>query len=90
MINYVTKNEYQGQNIDILMESGFSSQYWATYNQWLEAGFQVQKGESGTQLMRVVEIERKDKETGEKKKIKVPKYFNVFNQEQVAKIEVAA
>ncbi len=90
MINYVTGNTYSGQNIDALAEAGFSSEYWATYNQWMEAGFQVQKGQSGTTLMRVVEVKRKDKVTGEEKKIKVPKYFNVFNQEQVAKIEVAA
>lgn len=86
MFNFKTKNPYSGQNIDILMSAGFGSEYWMTFNQAREMGYMVQKGQKGTQLMKVVEKEEKDKKSGKIVKKKVPKYFYVFNMEQMEQV----
>lgn len=85
-INAITGNEYTGGNEIILLSSGFIDQKWATYKQWKNAGFQVQKNECGTKLSRIVTV--KDKKTGEDKR--VPRFFTVFNIEQVKEIAVKA
>ena len=51
-INAKTEKPYQGGNIIILLESGYETQVWATYRQWQELGYQVQKGKKGTHLKR--------------------------------------
>ncbi len=82
--NYTTKKEYTGGNIFSLLDTPFTDQRWATYRQWKSAGFQVQKGQKGIRLTKIVTID--DKKTGEPKK--VPRGFTVFNIEQVKEIEV--
>lgn len=90
MINFKTKKAYSGQNIDILAGSGFANQFWMTYRQAQEMGYQVRKGSEGTRLMKVIEKEVKNKLTGKLEKKKLPKYFTVFNMDQMEKIEEAA
>lgn len=89
-INFKTKNEYTGGNADTLAKSGFSSQFWMTYKQAQEMGYQVRKGSEGTRLMKVIEKEVKNKITGKLEKKLLPKRFTVFNMDQMDKIEVAA
>ena len=85
--NYITGNEYQGQNqADLLMVARlnkYKSNQWATYKQWLECGRQVQKGEKGTGIMAI----GKDKEDDTKTAIR---YYRVFNEEQTKPIEEEA
>lgn len=76
--NYFTGVEYTGHNATTLNMSGYKSNQWATYRQWLEGGYQVQKGQKGQAIMKIVI----DKE-GEKR----PKFYRVFNQEQVKPIK---
>lgn len=90
MINFKTKNSYTGQNVEILAGSSFTSQFWMTYRQAQEMGYQVRKGSEGTRLMKVIEKEVKNKLTGKLEKKKLPKYFTVFNMDQMDKIEEAA
>ena len=51
-INAFTKKRYRGANTLMLWAAaarrGYSSQEWATYRQWSEAGAQVRKGEKST------------------------------------------
>ncbi len=81
--NYTTEKEYTGGNVFTLLDSKYADQRWATYRQWKLAGFQVQKGQKGFKLTKIVTVE--DKKTGEPKK--VPRSFTVFNIEQVKEIK---
>lgn len=85
-INATTGKEYTGFNIDALKDAGFESNQWATYKQWQGEGMQVQRGQKGTRITKMVKVicakEGKEK--------LVPRYYTVFNAEQVAPIEEAA
>lgn len=89
MINYLTKKEYTGQNIEILMASGYQEgDTFLTFKQALKLDGvtgQTMKGlKKCATLMFVKEYE--DKETG--KMVKKPKYFSVFDAKQIlARIE---
>ena len=87
MINFKTKQEYTNTNAEILSSSGYESPYWMTFKQALELGMVVIKGESGTELKRVVIKKVKNKETGEIEEKKLLKRFYVFNLEQIKKRE---
>ncbi len=82
-INALTRNEYTGGNRCLLLGTFYPEQEWATYKQWLELGYQVQKGQKGTKLTRMMVIKSKD---GGKDKT-VPRYYTVFNVEQCKYIE---
>lgn len=90
--NIKTGKPYRGMNSFWLSMSGHKDPRWLTYKQAKEIGGQVRKGEKG----RTVEYwkweeTKKDKDTGEKKKVKLDKpqvfYARVFNAEQVDGIE---
>jgi antirestriction protein ArdC len=89
--NFVSKKPYSGQNVDILEAAveacEFSSNFFLTYRQAQENGFQVRKGESGFMITRVVLVEEADKKTGKKRMMKRPKHFTVFNLDQCDKVE---
>ena len=87
MINFKTKQEYTNTNAEILANSEFTSPYWLTFKQALELGMVVIKGESGTELKRVVIKKVKNKETGKIEEKKLLKRFYVFNLEQIKKRE---
>ena len=82
--NAKTGKQYTGGNIIILLQNEFKSQLWATYRQWQELGFQVQKGQKGERITKMVKIICKK----EHKQKLVPRYYTVFNAEQVAKIVI--
>ena len=84
--NAKTGNAYSGGNIFELLETGYTDQVWATYRQWQELGFQVQKGEKGTRLIKMVTVINKKAKDDEAKKKSVPRGFTVFNIAQVQKI----
>ena len=85
-----TGKAYQGINWLILnmkrTEKGFSSHHWATFNQWLKLGYQVQRKEDVGGATTVVIYKKnliKDKKTGEKKWVPFFNTFPVFNGDQV-------
>lgn len=80
--NYFSGTQYQGQNAADLKAAGFPDNQWATYKQWLEGGWQVQKGQHGTAIMVVRDVEGQTK--------KMVKFYKVFNIAQVAPIEEVA
>ncbi len=53
--NYTTGRLYSGLNVWALMYSQMRNNYshaiWAGYGQWSKAGYQVQKGEHGTEII---------------------------------------
>tara|TARA_Y100000114_G_scaffold22710_1_gene18419 strand:+ start:250 stop:615 length:366 start_codon:yes stop_codon:yes gene_type:complete len=84
--NAKTGNAYTSGNIFKLLETGYTDQVWATYRQWQELGLQVQKGEKGTRLIKMVTVINKKAKDDEAKKKSVPRGFTVFNIAQVEKI----
>ena len=85
-INATTGKAYTGGNVTELIAAGFESNEWATYKQWQGEGLQVQRGQKGTRITKMVKIICKK----EQKQKLVPRYYTVFNAEQVTPIEEQA
>lgn len=81
--NYFTGNEYHGGNAQLLDSlqrvEKYDENQWATYKQWLEGGYQVQKGEHGASIQVVRDDEKTDK--------KIVRWYKVFNLAQVKEVE---
>ena len=86
--NALTERQYQGGNIFTLLQTGYENQIWATYRQWKQLGKQVQKGQKGVKLIKIVTVE--NLKAGEKVTKQVPRSFTVFNVAQVKDIEKKA
>ena len=76
--NYFTGHKYNGTNASDLASKKYKSNQWATYHQWLNNGYQVQKGEHSTSIMLVKQDPESDKT--------LVRYYKVFNFEQVAPV----
>lgn len=88
--NPITTNRYQGVNILTLwfnqQARNFTSNEWATFQQWKEKGAQVRKGEKGTRIVfykTLIKPEQKADGATEDKKIPMLKMYTVFNSNQV-------
>ncbi|MGC4077726.1 MAG: zincin-like metallopeptidase domain-containing protein [Rubrivivax sp.] len=57
-INGATQNGYRGINRILLALQNRSSNVWLTFNQANDAGYKVRKGEKGTPIVKVVELDR--------------------------------
>lgn len=81
-----TGKPYRGVNVWTLAVTaqmrGYSSPFWTTFKQAKERGGTVRKGEKGTQVVLWKSFVREDKETGEKSRGFMLRYFTVFNAEQ--------
>ena len=81
MINFTTKQPYQGSNIDEL--DGLGNEF-CTFRQAVQyfnlTGKELAGAKSCARLMKVVEKEVFNKLTNKKEKKKVPFYFNVFEK----------
>lgn len=90
--NLDSGKRYRGINVFLLglraWESGYSSDYWLTFNQAREKGGQVRKGEKGSLVTFFKMYATKDKETEEEIQIPVLKHFIAFNVEQVEGIAI--
>ncbi|APZ95861.1 ArdC family protein [Fuerstiella marisgermanici] len=84
--NLQSRKPYRGVNVFLLaveaMQRGFSSDYWLTFKQALAKGGNVRKGETSSLVVLWKQIEKEDKETGEKTNPPVLRHYNVFNAEQ--------
>lgn len=81
--NLSTGFAYAGQNINRLLNAGYTIQAFCTYKQWLNLGYQVIKGQKSTKCQafgKTIEIETKKEGSWFRS-------FLVFNIEQVAKVE---
>lgn len=65
--NHTTGRLYSGLNVWALMYSQMRSNYshaiWAGYGQWSKAGYQVQKGEHGTEIITFIPPKKDDNGT---------------------------
>ena len=87
--NETTRAEYQGRNIDRLVNAeilhGYDSRRgWAGYRQWLDAGRVVRKGEHGVSCLTVVTVDRDANGHGGTRK---PRGFRVFHYDQTDAVE---
>src|SRR6266403_5491826 len=87
--NLLSKKVYRGINILLLSGTGFTSEYWLTYNQAVNLGGSVRKGEHGEHVVFWKIGEYEDKETLETKKSFLLKHYTVFNVEQCDGIDYA-
>jgi len=61
-INGVTNNGYRGVNRILLALQNRSSNIWLTFGQAKDAGYMVRKGEKGTPIVKVVELDRGERD----------------------------
>jgi antirestriction protein ArdC len=80
--NVVSKSSYRGINIPILGLTPYSSPWFATYKQLTELGAQVRKGEKASHIFFWKELNVRDRETEEDKRILMARSYAVFNLEQ--------
>ncbi len=94
--NAISARPYSGINpilLDLVaMSRGYSSRFWATYQQWASIGAQVQKrptnvepGQWGTNIVFYKQVKKTKIENGEEKTDSFPvlRSFTVFNVDQV-------
>lgn len=78
-------NPYSGINVMLLwssaIENGYTDCRWYTYKKAQELGFQVRKGEKGTQIIFFKNIE-KENDSGEKTAFPMVRVYTVFNGSQ--------
>lgn len=84
--NLQSGKPYRGVNIFLLHSMEFSSPYWLTFNQALERGGNVRKGEKSTPVVFWKWLEP-DEASPDKKKVPMLRYYSVFNVEQCDGIE---
>jgi len=96
--NVLSKRRYSGVNVLLLrmaaMTHGFSSKFWATFNQWTEMGGRIQKrpenvkpGHWGQNIVFFTKVTRTETDpiTGQEEETSFPllKTYCVFNVDQV-------
>lgn len=81
--NATTGKAYRGINTVLLNFTPFTSNAWASFNQWRAANCAVRKGEKASIVVFFSMLEKKNQQTGETDKFPMLKYFNVFNADQV-------
>lgn len=85
-VNALTGRAYRGCNVMFLLATPFQSRGWMTFKQVSSIGGKVKKGARATDIFffTTIEVEKEDRDTGEKVKVDVPclKNFKVFNLEQ--------
>lgn len=102
-MSLATGRPYRGINVLMLlieqMRHGYSSRYWATYNQAQARGGQVRKGEKATQvvLWKWVDVKTatgKTDDDGEPvkagRRVPILRFYSVFNLDQIDGVTVKA
>src|ERR1700694_3372051 len=84
--NGATHRSYNGINVMLLWAErelkGYKTPNWMTYQQALMLGAQVRKGEKATTVVFTKQLNVKDKETEEEKKVGMLRTYFVFNEDQ--------
>ena len=92
MLNFTTKKEYQGNNIDELINAGFDmGSEFCTFKQAvnhydLPSGSLLKGMKSCARLKKIVTKEVVNKLSGKKEKKKVPMFFSVFVKNHIENI----
>lgn len=88
--NLVSKKEYRGINVFLLMNNKYKSNFWMTYKQAKELGGNVKQGEKATMVIfwkMLHKSEAKADGTSKEKNIPLLRYYSVFNLEQTEGID---
>ena len=85
--NFHSGKAYRGINPFMLSCAGFDSPYWLTFKQAKERGGTVRKGERYSPCIFWTEWKREDKQTGEKERIPVLRFYKIWNAEQIDGID---
>jgi antirestriction protein ArdC len=80
--NLITKKPYRGINTFLLHSMHYESPFWLTYRQAMELGSHVRKGEKSCPVVFWKQLELEDKNTGDKEKIPLLRFYSVFNVAQ--------
>jgi antirestriction protein ArdC len=90
-INPTTGEEYEGGNIDRLIQQaearGYSSMQFAGFTQWLRAGRVVKKGEKSLRIKACGKFDKVDAKTGKVTKGSFSKSASVFALEQTEELK---
>ena len=78
--NFISRKAYRGINSFLLHAAGYASPFWLTFKQVQSLDARVKKGEHSFPVIFWKIFE--DDETGEKRKIPLLRYYNVFNVAQ--------
>ena len=85
-MNALTGRPYRGCNVMFLLATPFGSRGWLTFKQVSSLGGKVKRGSKASDIFffTSIEVEKTDKETGEKVIVDVPclRNYKVFNLEQ--------
>ena len=81
--NLLSKKPYRGINVFLLHAMNYESPFWLTFRQAQELGGRVRKGEKACPVVFWKQHEVEDKETGEKERIPMMRFYHVFNVAQV-------
>lgn len=80
--NLVSKKPYRGINVLLLHAMSYESPFFLTFRQAQELGGSVRKGEKACPVVFWKQFEVEDKETGEKEKVPMARFYSVFNVSQ--------
>jgi antirestriction protein ArdC len=81
--NLLSRRPYRGVNVLLLGLSPYSSPYWVSFKQALQAGGSVKKGEKASLAVFWKLYDKTDKENpSQRERIPVLRYYHVFNVEQ--------
>lgn len=85
--NATTQKTYRGVNVLSLwiaaMAGGYSTDLWATFEQWKKVGANVRKGEKGTLIVFYKQLDLKDEHDEPERKVLYARASHVFNADQV-------
>ena len=84
--NPITGTIYQGMNVGALLSANNCLE-WATFLQWTRAGYRVIKGSKGTSIRTFAETTKKNQKTGKLEASSAPRWYTLFNRNQVEKVE---
>ena len=81
--NLVSKRDYRGVNVFLLHAMSYESPYWLTFNQAIELGGYVKKGERACPVVfwKRLDVDAQDEPTG-RKTVPFLRYYSVFNVAQ--------
>ena len=77
--NYLTGQQYKGNNEALLAGQGFTSTEWLTFLQAKECGGSVRKGSTGVRILKVIEDDNG--------KVSGARTYVVFNSEQCENLD---
>lgn len=87
--NLVSNKPYRGVNVFLLHAMQYQSPFWLTFNQANHLGGRIRRGEKACPVVFWKQLEVENKKTGEKEKVRLLRFYHVFNVSQCDDIKDA-